>query len=264
MPEGHKLHRIAQDHAKSLVDRKVMVTSPQGRFRAGAKQLNGAKLVGVEAHGKHLFYCFSGEKTLHVHLGLYGKFRCHNNPAPDPRGAVRIRMVSQECTIDLNGPNQCELLSRNACAERIARIGADPLREDADVPACCETIRRSRARIGALLMNQQVIAGIGNIYRSEILHRLGIHPLLRGCDLTSQQVQEIWDTTVEMMRVGMKYNRIITKRRSEVEVPLSRLTADECLLVYKKEICQMCGSEIDSWDLGGRKVFVCPVCQPRG
>ena len=110
-------------------------------------------------------------------------------------------------------------------------------------------------------MNQSVIAGIGNIFRAEILHRLGIHPNRRGCDLTQVEIEQIWTTAVEMMQVGVKYNRIITKRRSEVDVPLSRLPAADRLLIYKKEHCWQCDTKVKQWELGGRKVFACPRCQ---
>ena len=108
MPEGHTLHRIARDHSKWFGGQKLIVFSPQGRFEEEAEQLSGRTLSKAEAFGKHLIYRF-GKKIMHVHLGLYGKFRLHKNPAPDPRGAVRVRMVGDSRSFDLNGPNSCQL-----------------------------------------------------------------------------------------------------------------------------------------------------------
>ena len=110
MPEGHTLHRLALDHRKWLAGEVVHVTSPQGRFSGGASVLDGQLVTSVEAWGKHLFYRFEGGELLHVHLGLFGRFRRRRQPAPEPRGQIRLRLeTSAEC-IDLSGPTACELL----------------------------------------------------------------------------------------------------------------------------------------------------------
>ncbi len=75
MPEGHTIHRYARQHRRDLRGRAVAVSSPQGRFAAGAALLDGRTLTEVDPYGKHLFYRWSGSETLHVHLGLYGGFR---------------------------------------------------------------------------------------------------------------------------------------------------------------------------------------------
>ena len=137
MPEGHTVHRIARDHTKTFASQKMIVDSPQGRFADEAKKLCGRHLIRAEAFGKHLIYQW-GTKTkeptaktrpsaiMHVHLGLYGKFRWHKNPPPDPRGAVRVRMVGYERAFDLNGPNTCRLLAKDDFQKLTDRIGADP------------------------------------------------------------------------------------------------------------------------------------------
>ena len=90
MPEGHTIHRIARDHHKWFAGQKLIATSPQGRFEDEAKRINGKTLRAVTAHGKHLFYHWNRNLIGHIHLGLYGKFRVHQNPAPEPRGAVQF------------------------------------------------------------------------------------------------------------------------------------------------------------------------------
>jgi endonuclease-8 len=73
VPEGHTIHRIARDQTKTLARRPVGLSSPQGRFTAGAALLDGTRLTAIEAWGKHLFYRFEDDRILHIHLGLYGK-----------------------------------------------------------------------------------------------------------------------------------------------------------------------------------------------
>ena len=266
MPEGHTIHRLAIDHTKQFAGQKLIVTSPQGRFEKEAKKLSGKKLLVAQAHGKHLFYQFGGRRVadrllVHIHLGLYGKFRLHKNPAPEPRGAVRVRMIGTRKSFDLNGPNCCELLSKTNYEKLMARLGQDPLREDADRETVWERFSRSRSAIGSLLLNQSVIAGVGNVFRADILFLLGIHPERKANELTREEFDELWDLTVRLLQVGVKYNRIITVDRGMIDKPPSRLNSTERLVCYKKTRCIECGSRIRKWELGARTMYACERCQ---
>lgn len=266
MPEGHTVHRIAQDHNKLFAGQKLIVSSPQGRFEKESHKLTGSKLSAVEAHGKHLFYRWDGKKSsdrrlVHVHLGLYGKFRLHKNPAPEPRGAVRVRMVGESKSFDLNGPNCCEILSKSGYEKLRKRLGQDPLRDDANPDLAWDRISRSKAALGTLLLNQSIIAGIGNVYRAEILFLLGLHPARAGNSLHRDEFDELWKLTVELLNVGVKYNRIITVDRNTAGKPLSRVTSRERLLCYKKPRCRRCNSKIKKWELGARTMYACETCQ---
>ena len=263
MPEGHTIHRIARDHSAWFGNQRVELSSPQGRFDADAKKIDGGVLKEVTAHGKHLFYHWSRNKIVHVHLGLYGKFRIHSNPPPEPKGAVRMRLIGKERSFDLNGPTCCELIDSkqlNAIAER---LGQDPLRDD----ACCEVlwdrVSRSRVAIGTLLLNQSVIAGVGNIYRAEILFLLGIHPETPAHQISRFQFDQLWRLTIDLMRIGVKYNRIITVDPKTTQRSLGKLAASERLMIYKQPECPRCASKIQNWMLGNRKIYACNKCQKR-
>jgi endonuclease VIII len=261
MPEGHTIHRIARDHAKWFEGQRLAVSSPQGRFEDSAKLLDRKTLRRVEAHGKHLYYFFTSNLTLHIHLGLYGKFRLHKNPPPDPRGAVRVRFVGKTGSLDLNGPNQCEILNADQVGKSKAKLGEDPLRSDADPDRVWSRIQRSKVPIGQLLLDQSIIAGIGNIYRAEILFLLRMHPSRRSCSLERTEFDELWEKSVRLLQIGVKYNRIITVDRSDAGKAISKLNKEERLWIYKKEHCTVCGSQTESWLLGNRQIYACPACQ---
>ncbi|MEM8864639.1 MAG: DNA-formamidopyrimidine glycosylase family protein [Planctomycetota bacterium] len=263
MPEGHTIHRIARDYAKDFVGQKLTVLSPQGRFAEGAEVLSGRTLQAIEAHGKHLFYRFSGSKTLHVHLGLYGKFRKHKSPPPEPRGQVRLRVIGDEKAFDLNGPNACHLVTKKEAGAIFDRLGEDPLRDDADPDRAWDRIQRSRAAIGTLLLNQEVIAGVGNIYRSEVLYLLGIHPETPGNAFSPEQFDQLWDKLCTLLEIGVRYNRIIIAEPDAIGKPRGRMKREERLLVYKHERCKECDTKIKSWQLGARTVYACPQCQKK-
>lgn len=261
MPEGHTIHRIARDHKKWFAEQTMGLCSPQGRFEKEAKKLDGRELKDVTARGKHLFYHWSPRKIVHVHLGLYGKFRVHRNPAPEPRGAVRVRMIGEERSFDLNGPNCCELIDSKQFKAIQSRLGQDPLSDDACSDKLWERFSRSRSPLGTLLLNQSVIAGVGNVYRAEILFLLGLHPETPANQLTRDQFDELWNLTVGLLKTGVKYNRIITVDRELFDKPLSRLKSSERLYVYKRDKCRNCGSKIRTWLQANRNMFACPKCQ---
>lgn len=261
MPEGHTIHRVARDHQKWFGGQNLIVISPQGRFENESKRLTGLTLPQVTAHGKHLFYHFGPSRIAHVHLGLYGKFRIHQNPAPEPRGAVRVRMVGSKRTFDLNGPNCCELIDQERFLKIKERLGQDPLRTDANPEKVWKRFERSHSTIGAQLLNQSVIAGVGNVYRAEILFLLGIHPERPVNRISHQEFKEMWKLTVKLLRAGVKYNRIITVDANRFSKPPSRLTANERLNVYKRTSCLKCGGQIRHWKLANRKMYACPQCQ---
>ena len=170
-------------------------------------------------------------------------------------------MIGYERAFDLNGPNACELLSKTEFETLKNRIGADPLRSDADPEHAWQRITKSRKAIGGLLLDQSVIAGIGNIYRAEILFILGIHPEVKGNELSREQFDQLWALTVKLLKVGLKYNRIITVDRKDVDKPLSRLTRFERILVYKKNRCSTCGNRVRQWEVAARKMYACENCQ---
>ena len=261
MPEGHTIHRVARDHQRRYSGEALAVSSPQGRFRAGARRLDGTTLVRVEAYGKHLFYWWEDDRLLHIHLGLYGKFRNHRSPPPQPRGAVRLRVVGDSHAFDLNGPTACELIAEGQRKAIVERLGADPLRKDADIERAWQRIRRSRAAIGKLLLDQSVIAGVGNVYRAEALFVNRLNPTRAGNSLSRDEFDALWNTIVEMLRVGVKYNRIITADPHVIGKSLSRMNRSERLLCYKKKFCPRCEAEVKTWDLGARTMYACPSCQ---
>ena len=265
MPEGHTIHRVAKDHGALLVDHAVHVTSPQGRFSADAQRIDGQKLNRLEAYGKHLFYHWSNGDVGHVHLGLFGKFRVSNGPdAPEPVGLVRMRLQSELATIDLAGPTDCTIGTPDDRQKIIDRLGPDPLRRDAKPQIAIDRMARSKQPLGAQLLDQKVLCGVGNVYRAEALFVNGINPNRAGTDTDPVELRALWDTVTAMLRKGVKDNRIITVQRGDVTLPKDRkLRRGEATYVYHRDRCLRCDTPVQTADLGGRPCYFCPVCQPR-
>jgi endonuclease-8 len=264
MPEGNTIHRLARIHTRDFAGRRVRVSSPQGRFAKEAKRLEGRRFDRADAYGKHLFHHWSGGLVVHVHLGMAGWFYRHRGRAPEPRPTVRMRLATPEVVTDLIGPPTCELIPEFARRELLARLGPDPLRPDFDPGPAWETIRtRPRRTIGDALLDQRVLAGVGNIYRAEALFLIGVHPVRPSGSVSEAEWEALWRTVRRLMRRGVVEAEIRTVSKDEPRPhPLSGRGPDDAFYVYRREVCRRCGSAIDEFPLSSRRMFACPRCQP--
>lgn len=273
MPEGHTLRRLALDLTAAFAGEPVRVGSPQGRFAAEAADLDGEVLVAAESAGKHLFLAFPGERFVHIHLGLIGAFDilplAAGEEAPAPRGAVRLRLVGRRAVADLRGATQCALIGAERRDAVLAGLGADPLRPDADPDRAWERIRTSKRSIGELLMDQAIVAGVGNVYRAEVLFRQRLDPFRPGTSLRKGQWQAIWDDLVELMADGVRVNRIDTVRPEHTPEAMGReARVDDHggeVYVYRRtgQPCFVCGAAVRTEPMASRNLFWCPRCQRR-
>jgi endonuclease VIII len=264
MPEGHTIARIAKDHSALLRGKPVDVSSPQGRFGADAALVDGVVLDRIEPYGKHLFYWWANGLVGHVHLGLFGKFRVYREAEqPDGRSAVRMRMSAEDATIDLAGPTVCSIGTSDERDAIVRRLGPDPLRRDAKPHLAIERMARSKQPIGAVLLDQAVISGVGNVYRAEALFALGIHPSRPAKECAAHELTALWDTIVAMLKQGVKDDRIITIDRRDLKIVRGKaLKRGEATYVYHRDLCLRCGTPIQIVELAGRACYFCPTCQP--
>jgi endonuclease-8 len=269
MPEGHTLFRLAADLREAFLDRPVRATSPQGRFAEAARLIDGRSLISSESAGKHLFLAFGDDLVVHVHLGLIGAFAIGVTPAPEPVGAVRLRLENDTAYADLRGATTCELIDAAKRAAILAKLGPDPLRDDADPDRAYARIHKSRKPIGALLMDQTVLAGVGNVYRAETLFRARLNPLTPGQKVSRRRWTAMWDDLVDLMAYGVGTGRIDTVRDEHTPEAMSRPPRVDDhggeVYVYRRagQPCHVCGSTVKTKVLEGRNLFWCPTCQRR-
>lgn len=270
MPEGHVLHRLAHSLDEEFGDQTVESTSPQGRFADEAAAITGHRFAGAEALGKHLFVVFDGVPgQVHVHLGMAGRMVFGAGEPPAPRPAVRWRMIGAHGYTDLSGPAVCELIDAEAVAAVERRLGPDPLRSDADPERAWVKIHRSGKPIAALLMDQSVTAGVGNIFRAEVLYRNRIDPHLAGNLLRHAEWEAIWDDLALLMAAALSVGRIDTVRPEHMPEAMGRPPRVDAhggeVYVYRRagQRCYVCGGEVQTEVLEARNLFWCATCQPR-
>jgi endonuclease-8 len=316
VPEGHSVFRLARQFGDVFTGRQLSVSSPQGRFSAGAALLDGHTLLAAEAHGKHLFLHFDNALVLHVHLGLYGAWSFGGDSTfagsssigaprrvgeqetfaeadeegyddggntyagpPPPVGAVRVRLASSNGWADLRGATTCETVTLAETDGILARLGPDPLvNRRGDAGRFAANLEGRKTPVAALLMDQKIIAGVGNVYRAEVLFRRRLDPWLPGGDLTDGEARKLWRDVVSVMNDGVTDGRIITTTprywsgNGKRTTPAAALAAmksgtfparDNAHFVYKRDglPCRVCGTTVLIADLVARKLYWCPYCQ---
>ncbi|MEZ5375686.1 MAG: DNA-formamidopyrimidine glycosylase family protein [Acidimicrobiales bacterium] len=267
MPEGHVIHRAARLQGRRFKGKMVSVSSPQGRFRDGAATLDGRRIERMHAYGKHLFYDFDNDLSVHIHLGLFGKFRLSRLPAKvEPSPNCRLLIESETDQLHLAGPTVCELVDAEGIERIVARLGPDPILDPPDgADRLAQRLSTRSIPIGAALLDQKVIAGIGNVYRAEFLHTLGIHPFIPAKQVRRPDVDAIWSLAVDELRAGEALGRIVTVDPAEVgRAKRSDIPKSDRLYAYKRQgkPCRRCGTPIVAADIDGRNIWWCPTCQP--
>jgi len=322
VPEGHSVHRIARQFALHFVGRRVAASSPQGRFAAGAAQLDGHVMTEAMAVGKQMFLEFDNGLWLRVHLGIYGAWDFSGDitadatiassngrigqtnqrgtvvgsfedslssigaprrtrlrmaeqerletPAdtfpPEPIGAVRVRLLTDATCADLRGPTACDVLTPDEVQAVIAKLGPDPL---VDTGRAAEdrftaTVLKKPTPICLLLMDQSVVSGIGNVYRAEMLFRARLNPHIPGRDLPEATVRALWKDWVKLLKIGVKTGQMMTMdglSKSAYDGAMAS-RADRHWVYHRTGLpCRVCGTSIVMEEIGGRKLYWCPVCQ---
>ena len=261
MPEGNELHRWAKMHGEVFGGKKVRVEGPNGRFE-DAGLLDRKTLRGVMAVGKHLGYDFGKDRVLHVHMGLYGDFTEGTGSAPEMRGALRLRISTKTDWLELRGPTDCSVWTEAKWEALRGRLGPDPLNGD-DPERAFEKIAKRRTPIGALLMDQTVFAGVGNIYRAELLFRARVSPFRAASSVEAEKVRLMWRDAGRLMKDGMMDRRIVTTDRVDRPHKKGPALNEESHYVYRRKgrPCFICGTEVATKVVAGRNLFWCPVCQ---
>ncbi len=337
MPEGHSVHRIARQFARSFVGSRVVVSSPQGRFAEGAGILDGRRMTDARAVGKQMFLEFDGAIWLRVHLGLYGAWDFAGEIArdatissaagrmgqtnqrgtvgeaavgsaevvhdeagedslgsigaprktrlrmaeedkagaeiasfpPEPVGQVRVRLLTETAVADLRGPTACEVLDAAQVVTAMARLGPDPLIETGSQAKLAEdrftaSTRKRATPIGLLLMDQQVVSGIGNVFRAELLFRARLNPHTPGKLVSESAVRELWKDWTHLLTIGVETGQMMTMDDLDAVSYRKALRRQrDRHWVYKREglPCRVCGTNIALEIVGARKLYWCQSCQ---
>ena len=252
MPEGDTIHRAATRLGAALGGRRIELADapdPRSPIHRRAAQLEGRTLEAVEARGKHLLAHFSGDLVIHSHLGMNGRWRIRADGRL-PHGRAWLVLGAGRGVASQAGGKLLRLVSESRVRNDpgLMQLGPDPLRADYER---YEAIRRLRGagerEVGDALLDQRIIAGVGNAIRNEACYLVGVSPWRTVASLSDSQVESLVDETrgvmVESIRRGRRPRSIYRANR--------------------RGGCPRCGSEIRSRGQGdaNRTAYWCPRCQ---
>ena len=259
MPEGDTIYRAAARVRSVLAGHTIVATTGSWKVM-DADSLVNTSVSRVVSRGKHLLIHLDNGRVLHSHLGLTGSWHVYpaGEPWKKPQTSAALSLHTANHQVVCFNPKQIELMSERQLARNpwMKRLGPDLISES---PTDETVITRFRTQnsvaIGEAVMNQSVVSGIGNIYKSEVLFLEQTHPQTLVRDLSDAEILSIVRTAAHLL----KANRLSVRRRTRRRATGSRLW------VYKRagQPCQKCGGTIQLIRQGnlGRTTYFCSACQ---
>ena len=259
MPEGDTIHRAAT-RLRAVLAGQIIGRAESKWLGDGICSLEGRQITKVEARGKHLLIGFDDGRVLHSHMGMTGSWHIYRPgetwQKPPHRAAISLE-CPQVCVVCFT-PKLLELLTATALRrhEYLQRLGPDLL---AEPPRDEEVLSRFRqgnnVPIGQAVMNQTIVSGIGNVYKSELLFQHRLHPKTLVSALTDEQILDLTQSASELMAKNLSGRPRTTRHALDG----GRFYA------YGRsgKPCYVCGTEIEVMRQGdaGRTTYFCPRCQ---
>lgn len=273
MPEGPEIRRAA-DRVEAVIGGRraedVFFAFP--RLAPFAERLRGCEVTSVETRGKAMLTFFDRELAVYSHNQLYGRWFVRKTGGyPRTRRQLRFAVHTAAGSALLYSASEIHVLDRAGLFEHpfLAKLGPDPLH----AATTAKTIRQRltapecrRRNLGALMLDQSFVAGLGNYLRSEILFVAGVHPARRPSDLSPDELARLARTINQVTRRAYRTGGVTCS--SDVATPLKK--AGQPRRRYRHYVfargglpCRTCGDPITKLAMAGRRVYVCSTCQPR-
>lgn len=257
MAEGDSIRRLAGRFERELAGHRVAVRAPGPRRPAGlpCSAIDGRTLMRAESRGKHLILHFAGGLALHSHLGMRGSWHLYGADEPWRRPASQAWIaLSTERASAVNFGGSRLRIAREAELRRdprLAHLGPDLLAEDFHPSSAIARIHGAggETELGEALLDQSLVAGIGNIFKSEGCFAAMVDPRTPVRELSDEELDAVFRSTRELMLAALRSGR-------------------QPGLVYRRahRPCRRCGTRIRSAAQGdaARVSYWCPRCQSRG
>ncbi len=232
-----------------------------------ADLISNRKILSVTRRGKYLLFGLSGGYTLVIHLRMTGQLICEKEGAPPPRHTHLILHLERDRRLrftDLRQFGRVWLLPASDTRSQagMEKLGPEPLSPEFTETYFATRLKNSRRSLKPLLLDQQVVAGIGNIYADEALHHAGLHPNRRADGLNSREAKALYRAVKEVLREGVSHRGTSIRNYLDAEGRAGR--HQDFLKVHNRagRPCPRCGSTIEKIKCGGRGTCFCPSCQP--
>lgn len=259
MPEGDTIHRSAMRLRPVMTGATVADAVDNGQF-FDSMPLIGAKFTAVEARGKHLLMHLVDGRVIHSHMGMTGSWRLHPPSRLWPRAAIALKLHSgaYSAIAACSTPKTLEILSATQYRRHpmLQRLGPDLLTSPLDALEVVDRFRiHDRSTIGEAVLNQTIVSGVGNVYKSEVLFLERINPFVPVSAMSDETIMALTQQARSLLRKNVLGHRRQTRMRSD----------GQRLWVYRRngKPCFSCTTTIRMRRQGdlGRSTYWCPSCQ---
>lgn len=272
MPELPEVETIRRQLSEEIVGltiagaaiylNKVIKEPPPESF---LREIRGRQITGIARRGKYLLFDLSGGYLMVIHLRMSGQLVYESETAPQPRHTHLILHLERGRLrlTDLRQFGRVWLLpaEKSARMAQLTKLGPEPLTAEFTETYFIQRLKSSRRQVKPVLLDQKVVAGIGNIYADEALHLAGLHPGRYSDGLSVKEAKELYRAVKEVLREGILHRG--TSIQHYVDAVGRHGSHQDFLRVHNRagQPCPRCGTAVVKVKLGGRGTYFCPFCQ---
>jgi endonuclease-8 len=272
MPEGPEIRRAA-DRVAAAIEGKIAdeVFFAFDRLKPFEEQLTGQRVDEITTRGKGMLTRFGGGLSVYTHNQLYGRwYVMPSGRLPKTDRLLRFAIEAGNRRALLYSASEIEVLDEDAERSHsyLSRLGPDVLSQAPTVDDLVARLSETRfcaRQLGALLLDQGFVAGLGNYLRAEILFEARIHPRRRGCDCTGSELGRLANRIIALARRTYRTRGITLSPARVAELKAAGAKRWEYRFwVYGRTdaACRVCAHAVRVEAIGGRKCYWCPTCQP--
>jgi endonuclease-8 len=274
MPEGPEIRRAADRVAAAIQGRTAEdVFFAFDRLKRFETELSGRVVDKVTTRGKAMLTRFAGGLSVYSHNQLYGRwYVMSKGRMPRTRRQLRFAVGAENRWALLYSASDIEVLDPDAERDHpfLSRLGPDLLSEEPSRAELAERLDEPRFRgrqLGALLLDQRFVAGLGNYLRADVLFEARVHPRRRAADCHPDERHRLADRMLALTRRAYRTRGVTLPDARYAELRHTGATRSAARFwVYGRvgQPCRVCGAAVEQAAVGGRKVFWCPGCQRDG
>ncbi|MCD4817750.1 MAG: bifunctional DNA-formamidopyrimidine glycosylase/DNA-(apurinic or apyrimidinic site) lyase [Candidatus Cloacimonetes bacterium] len=264
MPELPEVQTVVNSLNELIIGKEITsIEELHPRTLINQKNINiiGSKIISVNRRGKYLIFVSDGDWKILAHLRMTGKFiivKNYDKTEKHIRALIRFSDDSYLLFKDVRTFGFMEILKANDKPNSLEKLGPEPLLKSFNKKYLTEKLRNRKGSIKTILLNQHIIAGLGNIYVAEILYKAKISPLRAGNSLKKNEIDLIVKYTKSILKKAIEKNGTTIIDFSGVDQKSGEF--QNFLHVYQKKRCK-CGNPIIKIKQAGRSSFYCERCQ---
>jgi formamidopyrimidine-DNA glycosylase len=273
MPELPEVETIRRQLEPEIVGRRIEAVEIRDERwtrptppREVERALAGRTIEGVERRGKYLLLRLEGDQTLAMHLRMTGNLLL-DDESPEPpylRAQLRFDDGGRLLFTDPRRFGHAVVLGAEELEEYFAsRLGVEPLSDSLTAEELCRLASGRRAPLKSFLLNQLGVAGIGNIYADEALHRAELHPLSPAGSMKPDDCERLRLGIVEALEAGLASGGASIDDYRDARGEQGAMQDEFLVHMREGKPCPRCGAEIRRIVVGGRSTYFCPSCQRR-